>query len=852
MPPINITHDGTFDIALSALSNGQHSLSWKNKEMLWSEFVERTSVTQRTFETYKEYCAFDATRQGEIKNVGSYVGGYLSGGKRGKNSILHRQIVTLDIDQGTPGIWSNFEMLYDNAAVMYATHKHTKEKPRLRVILPLNREVSPGEYEAIARRIGGNLGIEVFDNTGFQPSRLMYWPSTSKDGDYEWHYQDGPWWDADKILSSYVNWRDASEWPVSLRYKNVIDRNIKKQGDPLEKDGLVGTFCRAYTIEEVIETLLSDVYDPCDVEDRYTYKEGSTAAGLVTYESKYAYSHHGTDPCSMKLCNAFDLVRIHKFGNLDTEESEAAPSHKRPSFLKMVEFCTKDARVRTLIGVERLASAQADFNDGFTDDQAEVGLRPETSESVGTYEEVQVINNKKKSKPEPEPENTEWIGTLDMDKKGNYYSTIDNIIIILNNDPRLKTRFCFNVFDMREEVCDNLPWRKLTPFTKALTDRDLSCLKHYIEKHYSFQVGAKIEDALNIIFEHHQRHPVKEYLGALKWDGIRRVDTLLIDYLGAADTAYTRAITRKMLCAAISRIYEPGCKFDYMVTLIGGQGKKKSMLADKLGGKWFSDTFTTVQGKEAYEQLQGSWVIEVAELSALKKSEVEAVKHFIVKRIDKYRVAYGRRVEEFARQCIFIGTSNDLAPLKDKTGNRRFWPVAIYVTKPVNDVSSLTPSIVAQLWAEALEYWREDEPLYLSPELEKIAESIQAEHTESDEREGAIGRYLEALLPETWSAMFPYERFRWLQSDELLQEGTVPREYVCASEIFCECFGGKPTEVSSYVVRDIHNIMRDMQEWKYEAVQRNFGIYGRVRGYARVDIPKTLKSCSVGSEFNEE
>ena len=147
-------------------------------------------------------------------------------------------------------------------------------------------------------------------------------------------------------------------------------------------------------------------------------------------------------------------------------------------------------------------------------------------------------------------------------------------------------------------------------------------MRHYIEAVYEISGPSKINDALAIVQEKHRFHPIRDYLDSLSWDGLPRLDTLLIDYLGAEDTEYVRTVTRKAFTAAVARIYQPGGKFDYMIVLVGPQGIGKSLILKLLGQRWFSDSLTTVQGKEAYEQLQGAWLVEMAELSATKKAEV--------------------------------------------------------------------------------------------------------------------------------------------------------------------------------------------------------------------------------------
>ncbi len=810
----NILHNGALEIAIG---RSRKETSWKNKEMQWSDLLDKLSVTFRTPETYNEYLSFKKPLQDERKDVGGFIGGYLTKGRRKPENVLHRQLITLDIDYAKADMWEDFTIFYGCAACIYSTHKHSPTSPRLRLILPLDRPVMSDEYVAIARRIAGTIGIEDFDHTGFQPSRLMYWPSTSKDGEYLFECQDGPWLEADKILATYTDWRDSSEWPVSERYHALVDRAIKKQGDPLEKPGVVGAFCRTYTIGEVIDKFLSDQYEACDIENRYTYKEGSTAAGLVVYDDKYAYSHHGTDPISGKLCNAFDLVRLHKYGLKDEDAREGTPGNKLPSYTEMTSFATSDREVRKQIGHEKLAEAKSDFDEEFED--------TETDKVV---------------------EDDEWLAEMDADKKGKYHSTVNNVLLILKNDPKLKGRFAYDLFEHRELATKNLPWRKVTNETRFLTDSDDAGIRCYMEKNWDITGAQKIEDGLDMLMIENAVHPIKDYLNSVEWDGRKRAETLFIDYLGAEDSEYIRAITRKWLVAAVARIFKPGCKFDYMPLLIGEQGLMKSMIADKLGGKWFSDSFYTIQGKEAFEQTQGAWIIEVAELSALKNAEVEATKHFIGKRKDRYRVPFGRRVEEFLRQCVFIGTSNKRRPLKDPTGGRRFWPAMVYDTIPVKNVANdLTQSEIDQIWAEAVHLYGEGEPLFLSKELEEYAKEVQKEHTEQDDRTGMIEQYLETLLPDNWKDLDIYARRAWLQeTDELQPAGTVKRDRVCIAEVWCEVLGGHQKEMTRFNTKDIHDIMQKMSGWKPYKGKLRFGMYGVQRGYTRIRSTATFRQSA--------
>jgi predicted P-loop ATPase len=593
-----------------------------------------------------------------------------------------------------------------------------------------------------------------------------------------------------------------------------VQRAIKKQGDPLEKPGIVGAFCRTYNIHEAIEAYLGDVYEECDVDGRYTFKEGSTAAGLITYDDKFAFSHHGTDPVSGKLCNAFDLVRLHLFGLKDEDAREDTPINKMPSYLAMEEHAMKDKRVRKQRGEEKLQDAKADFA------------------SVDDTEDEQT----------PADNDMSWMEELEMDRKGNYYNTIDNLVLILENDPRLKGNLVYDQFEQRPIARRNLPWRKVTPDCRYLTDRDDQNLEHYLEKVYKIG-GSKLETALGVIFEKHQFHPIRDYLNKLTWDWTPRLDQLLIEYLGAEDSAYTRAVTRKALVAAVARVFNPGVKFDHVLTIIGQQGKGKSTLLRKLGGGWFSDNFhlSMLQGKEAVEQIRGVWLVEIGEMAGMAKADIERIKGFIATQVDRFRQAYGRRVENYPRQCIFFGTTNKSDFLRDQTGNRRFWPVEIGINEAAGNVfNDLTEVEVRQIWAEALYYYRKGEELFLPEHLQPAAEQIQKDHTEEHPWTGMVQQFIETKLPENWQKMSRYERIAYIHHpDDLQPEGTQIRTKVCVMEVWVEGLNKKES-IDERGASIIKNIMRNMPGWKEEKKQLRYGVYGVVRGGFVRDFSVTI------------
>lgn len=344
-------HDGLLTIS-TGLS--RRETDWKPKTLTWGELCEQLSSTRYTEETESEYAAMDRTARGEIKDVGGFVGGELVGGQRKNGTVRSRQLLALDADFGTPDLWGEYQMMFDWACLMHTTHSHTAKEPRYRMFFPLTRSVSAVEYEAIGRRVAQEIGIELFDDTTYQAARLMYWPSTPKDGEFKVWTMDAPWINPDEILATYSDWRNVAEWPVSSRRTQELHQFAAKQQNPLEKKGIVGAFCRTYTVPQAIERYIPGAYTETDDERRWTYTGGSTVGGLVIYDGDlFAYSHHDTDPCSEQLCNAFDLVRIHLFGKLGKEQS----------FEEMRKLCAKDADVQTKLDEIIHANATKIFND---------------------------------------------------------------------------------------------------------------------------------------------------------------------------------------------------------------------------------------------------------------------------------------------------------------------------------------------------------------------------------------------------------------------------------------------------------------------------------------------------------
>lgn len=793
-----LRHDARLTIAVG---RSRMDKKWKNKEMMWSDIVRRLSETQRTNETVAEYKKLPKTEQSRIKDVGGFVGGMLKGGRRTAESVANRQLLTLDADFAQPDFWDLAMLaLGEPAAAIYSTHKHTLDKPRLRLVLPLSRPVTPDEYQAIGRRVAADIDIEQFDDTTYQAHRLMFWPSTPRDGEYVFAYNDDAFLDVDEVLARYEDWHDQAQWPESSRTHAEIRQSAAKQEDPTAKKGIVGAFCRTYSITEAMDVFLPGMYEPCAADDRYTYAAGSSAAGAVVYEDgKFLFSHHATDPCSGKLVNAFDLVRIHKFRGLDEDAQPGTPPGRLPSYLAMQELAAADARVKVSIGEERLAQAQQDF-------EPIAGDEPDKN----------------------------WLAQMAVNKWGKYESTAKNIKLVLDNDPNLVGAIAMDDFAHRITVLRDLPWRKKSRSTVWL-DSDDSSLRNYMEDVYGIRGKSIIEDALAEVTMRHAFNPLQDYLTGLVWDGVPRIDTLFIDYLGAEDTEFNRTISRKTLAGAVGRALDPGVKFDTVLTLISKQGARKSSFIRKLACGWYSESLVTVQGKEAMEQIQGFWIIELGELAAIRKTDFELVKQFISKQEDAFRAAYGRRTERYPRQCIFIATTNIADFIRDQTGGRRWWPMRVDKGRRRLDPSiDLTDEEVRQVWAEAVDVYRGGEPLYLDDRMEAEARKLQEGHTDESPLAGLIRDYVERPLPIDWGRFDLGERRDYIHGDGLdMPKGTVPRDRVCALEIWVELLNGDPKKLTRVQAIEINDVLRKIEGWEQPLGGVRFLHYGKQKGFLR-------------------
>lgn len=790
------------------VGKSRRSTHWKPASLDWGELTKLLKEPIRTEESQEEYQKLEKAEQAKIKDVGGFVAGTLDGHRRTAKAVLRRFLVTLDLDylnpkeDGLGGLESVTGALkaHNLSFFLHSTRSHTKAAPRYRLIIPLKDSVTAEQYEPVARKVAEQLGLlGVVDPTTFEASRLMYWPSVSRDQTYYRIEGEGEEIDPLEMLNAYEDWKDATTWPLATNHETVIRAKVKdKADDPLTKQGAVGAFCRAFSIEEAIERFLPEVFLPTQDPARYTYYQSSTTGGAVVYDHKFLYSHHATDPHAGRVLNAFDLVRLHRFDASGGEEDTGTRSN---SYQEMLKLITQDETAKQQILEER-------YQKGI--------------EALEVFE------------AEADPEDQEWLSELAMSGKGAVSSTIHNVFIICQKDPALADSVRFNEFSGRFEIIRNLPW-DAESVGRNWEDRDEAGLRHYLEHVYGIQSVSKIADGFTGAANLNRYNPVKDWILSKPWDGVKRIETALIDYLAAEDSAYTRAVSKKLFTAGAARILRPGVKFDNMVILGGKQGTGKSTFVRKLGRElWFTDCVHTFTGKEASEALQGFWVIEIGELHTLNRSEINAAKLFLSRQEDSYRPAYGRFSQTHKRSCIFIGTTNNEEYLKDLTGNRRFWPVDV---DPENAKLSIFDDLdeetVQQLWAEGAQAFLAGEPLHLTGEAAKQAEEQQQKHMERSHLEGVIEEYLNKPIVTGWYSLPLYDRRAILAGDYPAGVAQVPRDRVCVAAIWEECLGGDLRRLQRRDAEEIRKAISTLNTWQPLKHPSRFGVYGKQRAFQR-------------------
>lgn len=797
--------------------------TWENTYLTQQDLVARAYQPTIVDLTTTDYAQLPKAQQQDLKDQGAFVAGHLKGGIRRKNHVFSRDLITLDLDNlpSHVDLKNHLTQHLDCAWLIHTTFSHTTAYPRYRLWIWLTRPVTPDEYEATARWLAKEINPDLgwFDPTTFQPERCMFWPAALKDVPYDVAAtpKDTPLLNPDDILAQYESWTDITTWPGITPQDAQRATAPAKVADPRERPGMIGAFNRAYTIPQAIETFLPDTYRKERTPGRYTYTQGTSTNGLIVYDNGLlCFSQHATDPAADgHTHSSFELVRIHKFGDLDTDTPTTTPGNRLPSYLAMLDFIGEDPKTKK----ENARHTAAQIGEMF----------PLATSEASKAREAETT---------PHADSLDWLEQLETTKNGAFKDSLTNFELIFTHDPRYK-HISWNAHSQRLEAQDPqaLPWKQAKT---GWAENDDAQLQTEIASTYKgLYSPTKMRTALLSVAAARAFHPVRDYFNNLPpWDGIPRLDSLLIDYLGAEDTPLARAFTRKTLTAAVRRTFHPGCKFDTVLTIVGPQGIGKSTIFKVLADPWYTDdlSIADMRDKTAAEKIAGNLICEIAELAGMRKIEAEPLKAFISRAVDKYRPAYARTVEEFPRQGIIVGTTNaEEGFLRDITGGRRWWIIKAHGTKGPRP-HKMRQSEIDQVWAEAVAAEKAGESIYLdNPDLVAEAAALQNAAMEQDDRAGLVQRYLDTPLPVVWDEMNLTQRRTYLQSGVIFDglapttPETRPRETVSRIEIWSECFGKEPEMMRRVDSYDISAIMKQITGWEDSGEREYLPIYGRQR-----------------------
>ena len=406
---------------------------------------------------------------------------------------------------------------------------------------------------------------------------------------------------------------------------------------------------------------------------------------------------------------------------------------------------------------------------------------------------------------------------LSVDKNGKVKQTIGNCVTVINYDDRLKEMFRYNEMTDRIEVLG--AWWNQSSVN--LSDNDLNNIRLYLETIYGLAHEKTIPRAIDIIAHQRSYHPVRKYLAGLRWDGGKYIENLLPKYLGAEKSDYTTQALKLTMLGAIERVHNPSVKFETMMCLVEDeQGGGKSTIARLLACKdeWFTDDIKNLDDENVYRKLQGHWIIEFSEMLATANTKtVEAIKAFLSRQKDTYKVPYDKYPHDFPRQCIFIGTTNNLDFLpNDKTGNRRFIPVLTNMKAaeihPLENEEE-TRAFIEQAWAEAMEIYRSGKYSLVFPkDLKDVLSEMQQSFTPEDPKVGIIQEWLDNCKYDS----------------------------VCSLMIYREALGNAYQEPKPWELREINSIMnKSITGWKKHPTSDNkvrFRVYGKQRAWDR-EVP---------------
>ena len=645
--------------------------SWRKLQKDFAAPLRDTSCT------FAQYQAMSQDEKLEKKRApGSWTPSRYKGNRRAVVDLEEKTLLVYDLDHVTHDqldwIRQGLAPISRYEWIMHTSRSHSPEEPRVRMILPISRPMKPDEANAVFRFIAQELaddpeeGIEIPDLVSFRGNQTMFWPSVSKDQEFWTNRNVGEIVDVDAVLAANPGWENYENLPyqVAETKKGITDPN-KRMEDPYQKPEPIGAWCRSYTVQEVIENFLSDIYVPGDseTEERYTYLPGSGANGAVVYEGgKFLHSNHGTDP--VDTANAFDLLRLHKFGHLDAEAHHNTTPGNMPSFKKMAEFARKDERVvadlwsdhdASLDDLEDDVSSRDTSEPSESDEDLEdlLGEEPESDDPLGDHLDDLDDDEDEGSKPGEKKKDSPWQLALQMQKGSDkeLKPIQANITVICENDPRIKDSVGYNEFT-RDPICFKpIKAKQFHTPSPEVAKRDRKRGRRWetaddvsiglIASHKREMGGygvdfsnEKIQQAVLTAGTKNAINPVKDDIEECwrRWKAegspTGLLDTYVSDFLKTPDTPFHRQTGALFLLGSVARTFEPGCKFDQMPIIEGKTGSGKSLFFKVLfGDEYVGEMDESLDNTgRLVEAMRGRRCIELAEMDAAKKSENNTLK----------------------------------------------------------------------------------------------------------------------------------------------------------------------------------------------------------------------------------
>ncbi len=857
----------------------------KNKVMPWGDFYRMFAEPTRTKERQRVYKTLPLNEKSDLKALeGWYLGAPIKGSKRNNQSINDRDIVTLDLDnmdvETYESIRNGTNPICRYEFIAHTTRSHSPEEPRLRVNLLLDEPCQRDQFMPLSRLLGHMIDptMESVDKVSYRLAQMMFMPTASRDQEYVCFQNHGELVKVEEVLDSWTSdWRDLRSLPYADA-EEVERKRARKAEDPWEKRGVIGAFCRAWPMESLIEEFLDDIYgdpDPQSREPRYTYLPGHGSHGLAIYdEGRFAYSNHGSDPAADQNLNAFDMIRIHMFGDRDADtDLTDKPITQWPSYKAAYEFAQNDEGCKAELlsdeldieamfddisdlDEEDVAEAKAVFQGGTDVDELDwlAGGAPEDT-GLPPHPEPLLVRKPKKG----------WVRDLETTDEGKLKSTLYNVTVILANDPRSYGSLARNL--MSQKIVSRRPIKSKIKVLTAIdvpdkedglpwTDSHDATLRTILEAPsgkdkpgYGLKVSDRdLREAIVNCGNKFQFHPVIERIKGTKWDGKKRAKHVFVDYLQLEDTAYHRETARQFLLGCVARLFVPGHKFDFVPVISGPQGLRKSTFVEALAfGKWGAELTAEMQSDtDSVEQMLGKWILELGELATMRRGEVEAVKAFVTRREDRVRLSYDRRLSTFPRSCLFMGTTNSNEYLKDDE-NRRFWPLTMPDDAEEIDTAKLEREI-DQIWAEVLTWYVDAVAKHnyrkLPFGLTGVALEQALRHQEMAREENAEDHHA-AQIEHYLNTPVPRDTFL---GEDLLDISDAPEVWVvpvktCSIQLMTDAMNEEPRTMQqrSSLNRVVGSIMGRQPGWiKYAAVVKgtgvlSFGSHGRQRAFVRED-----------------